>query len=73
MGTLIGNNFAAQYNAVNGEYERINNRFLSEQALLKTLYLATFEVTKNGHCRFVALERSMVSFLSCWKVGFQSK
>lgn len=41
-------------NALNASYRRLNRQrsvFTSSQALLKALYLATFEATKNGLCR----------------------
>ena len=40
--------------SLNISYRRLNRQrsvFTSSQALLKALYLATFEATKNGLCR----------------------
>lgn len=46
--------------SLNASYRRINRQrivFTSSQALLKALYLATFEATKNGLCRSETGER----------------
>ena len=48
--------------SLNATYRKLNRQksiFPSDTALLKTLYLSTFEATKNGRCRFVAGDRFM--------------
>jgi len=59
--------------SLNSTYRRLNRQrsvFPSDQALLKALYLAMFEATKNGQCRSGTGEKCMGNCLSCTKVGF---
>lgn len=50
--------------SLNASYRRLNRQrsvFTSSQALLKALYLATFEATKNGLCRLETGERCVAN------------
>lgn len=62
--------------SLNATYRKLNRQrsvFPSDTALLKTLYLSTFEATKNGSCRYGTGDRSMVNWASCTKVGCPNK
>lgn len=59
--------------SLNAIYRKLNRQrsvFPSDQALLKALYLSTFEATKNGPCLSETGVRSMVNFKSCMKEDF---
>lgn len=54
--------------SLNSSYRRLNRQrsvFPSSQSLLKALYLATFEATKNGRCHCETGEKSGENCLLC--------
>ena len=62
--------------SLNSTYRKLNRQrsvFPSDTALLKALYLATFEATKNGPCQYGTGGRYMGNWASCTKAGCQSK
>ena len=62
--------------SLNATYRKLNRQrsvFLSGQALLKVLYLATFETTKNGRCRSETGGRYMVNWRSCMRTAYQTE
>lgn len=57
--------------SLNSSYSKLNRQrsvFPSKQALLKALYLATFEATKNGHSRFITGILATAKCALCSKV-----
>ena len=54
--------------SLNSCYRRLNKHrsvFPNSQALLKALYLGTFEIAKNGQCQSVIGAKSVVNSKSC--------
>lgn len=61
--------------SLNSALRRLNSQrsvFPSDTALLKALYLATFEAAKNGQCRSEIGAKSMASCQSCMTEGLIS-
>lgn len=58
--------------SLNSCYRRLNKQrsvFPSSQALMKALYLGTFEIAKNGQCQSGIRTKYVVNWKSCTRIG----
>ena len=58
--------------SLNSCYRRLNKQrsvFPSSQALMKALYLGTFEIAKNGQCQSGIGAKYVVNWKSCTRIG----
>ena len=62
--------------SLNSTYRKLNRQrsvFPSDKALLKALYLATFEPRRNGRCRFITGARFTVNCRLCTKADYPTE